>query len=276
MKKKMVELLTMALLIGVCNGTAVASSIANFAVIRWIKWMFVFAFSLLAIIGQVSTASATLLVEYEIDTIASSGNSLSPTYHAAGNGSISAGDLILTTNRYDVYGNGDFLGNWWPMGWHPDKNKYYQFSVNCLPGYLWEPEKITFSLVQYLSNNFLGPSYYFIYASTDGFNQSEVSIGGHAMHTSYNVEDKVEITDFSNLGGGAFESLTFRIHATNTGNVALGVGGLANSDSLSGDGSNLLIEGSIQSAVIPEPASSILMIVGGIVIAGMRLKKKNV
>ena len=205
-----------------------------------------------------SSIEATVLVEYEIDTVSNSEVQapLGPTYHNGSQASITASVLGLSGVPFDdVPGTGDYYGSHWRTdGSFGGVNEYYEFSVEGVSGRSWTPSKISFALVQHNHSNFIGPAYWLVRASTDDFASVDVGIpiDEDPPHlTTHDFHFLRTLTDFSALGSGPFEKVTFRLYGWNSTHSGAR-GGLANSNAYPSDGQNLIIEGTVEPAALIE------------------------
>ena len=197
-------------------------------------------------IDWVTPQPVPTLVEYKIRDVTGSHHPIPPTLRGDAIGTLSAGNLqMFGASPWNIaWADGDFVGRLWKTNDSPgiDPNQYYQFSVHALPGFGFTLTKITYSLYTELYSGMIGPQSFDLYASTDGFSEgSGVFLVSHYIGGLYNRETTFHITDFSALGPGPFKNITFRLYGYNGGQASPS-GGLCNSPSISGEGSNLLIE----------------------------------
>ncbi len=201
--------------------------------------------------------NAAPLVEYEIDQVPHCNDiQLAPTYHGGAENYLTASNLTKTANNVqDLNGTGECFGSWW--GSNPDYTRYFQWGFDTAPGINVTIDRVSFTVIKYIYSNFIGPDYFELRASTDGFatftpvksiiiSQYWTPIDGT---DGMNHHTPFELTGddlISAMGTNSFESITFRL----TGGLAshaVSYGGLANSTgfALGVEGQNLLIKGSV-------------------------------
>ena len=115
-----------------------------------------------------------VLVEYEIDQVSHCNDvQLAPTYHGGAENPLTAYNLTKTANNVqDLNGTGECFGSWWSS--NVDRTRYFQWGFDSNPGVSVTIDKMSFTVIRYIYSNFLGPEYWELSASTDGFATSTV------------------------------------------------------------------------------------------------------
>ncbi len=206
---------------------------------------------------------AALLVEYEIDQVPHCNDvQLAPTYHGGAENHLTASNLTKTANNVqDLNGTGECFGSWWSS--NVDRTRYFQWGVNASTGGSFTIDRVSFTVIRYIYSGFLGPEYWELSVSTDGFVTSTVvktinisqywagvdGSDGVNKHTPFELTGDDLI---GAMGTDSFESITFRL-VGGLASHASGYGGLANSTGFpEGVGQNLLIEGSTAAPLLVE------------------------
>jgi len=152
----------------------------------------------------------------------------------------------------------------------PDPARYYEWSVTAAAGFAIDYQGITLALFRGIQGANHGAQRWDLHASTDGFAASNVAlqtldISGSAADTQV-LFSALDISALGSVAG----TVTFRLYGydyTATGDFS----GLGNDSGwlIYGTGANPVVDGNVI-AVVPEPATGLLVMLGLVALAAQR------
>lgn len=214
------------------------------------------------------------LVEWDI--AGSRGASAEVLYSASGVSASSVGSHgVKMWNEKWGY-KGFMAATHWEKKSTPHKNKYFQFDVTADEGYSIDYSTISFSLFRGdYKNNKHGAEIWSLQASTDGFKKDIVDLASLDISSSRSDEQVFfDSLDISSLGLKD-QTVSFRLYgaADNYNNDYSGLGN-TNQYGFKGQGSNLQLGGKVvNNQAVPEPATLIVLGLGGVTVLLRRRKK---